>query len=296
MASDTNKWGWVTDTHVTIAVAVGGAVLALLLLIVGLGHDLSVGDKPAKPKVVKVNAAKLSQELDRSPDAWRSYLEKDAETFGVATPSVADMAAAFRYRMDREERVLAPGDSFEAVGLRLSVTTQDMRGSHRKQLVLQIESLADKPMAYRVTTSMRPNVTQACHQKEDLSHNAIAIAAGDLQLRSECVYRSGWKLAVEKVETMELSELSYRYVSMVFPPELAIERRVSQGHKRPAGEECRVILPAEVKRALQTGETTWRDLVDFYARHSCKTYTFPPGYKAFEQDDERPLPAAGARP
>ena len=45
-----------------------------------------------------------------------------------------------------------------------------------------------------------------------------------------------------------------------------------------------------VRKALENGELQWRDLVDFYARHPCKIYEFPGGYKAWTESHRQPLP------
>jgi hypothetical protein len=161
-------------------------------------------------------------------------------------------------------------------------------------MVLSIENTTDTALAYKIDT--RPSRgTQACQQKEDLIHNAMAVAAGDAELRSECIYRSGWKLKIRKVETVELPPVSYHYVSRLPAPQIGIERRATRGHRPPRGKSCQLVLPATVAKGIESGETPWLDVVDFYARHRCETYTFPGSYKAIQQAGEVELPAAGAR-
>jgi hypothetical protein len=71
------------------------------------------------------------------------------------------------------------------------------------------------------------------------------------------------------------------------------DRLAARGH-RPAGgrSPCRVFHSAEVSSAVASGSATWRDLIDFYARHSCAIYSFASDYKAFERAGQRPLPVA----
>jgi hypothetical protein len=54
------------------------------------------------------------------------------------------------------------------------------------------------------------------------------------------------------------------------------------------------VLGQAVRNGIESGEIGWRDLVDFYARHRCQTYTFPLEYRAFNVDGQRTLPALAA--
>ena len=54
---------------------------------------------------------------------------------------------------------------------------------------------------------------------------------------------------------------------------------------------CFQVMECDDRTLLDQWMANWRDLVDFYARHRCETYTFPEGYRAFERDGARPLPA-----
>jgi len=49
-----------------------------------------------------------------------------------------------------------------------------------------------------------------------------------------------------------------------------------------------------VRSGIERGDITWRDLADFYARHRCQTYPFPPKYHAFRENGEQALPAVDA--
>jgi len=94
------------------------------------------------------------------------------------------------------------------------------------------------------------------------------------------------------VEVIKLSPLQYVYVSNLVPEKIGLEPRAARGH-RPAVKQrlCHMVSSAAVYRALESGATTWHDMIDFYARHRCQTYSFPVGYKAFQTDGEKPQPA-----
>jgi hypothetical protein len=287
-----------TDQPFWIVAGAGGVALFALLLFTTFGYELRLPKSPARPKTSVASAERWSEGVDRNPAAWAKYLEMDARAYGAPKTSPEEMKRAFEYRASSRESMLVPGDdaesTVEVAGLRLHVSVQDIKGRTKRMLVLQIENTTDTPLAYKVDT--RPSRgTSSCPQKDELVHNAMAIAPGDVETRSECIYRSGWKLKIKSVETMALPELAFHYVSRLPPPQVGYERRVAEGHKPPRGELCSLILPGSIASGIESGALKWRDLVDFYARHRCETYTFPDSYKHFERDGERELPAAGAR-
>jgi hypothetical protein len=278
------------------ATMAGGAVLFLVLLVFGLDYQLALPAKPPRPKVTAAGAAKYAAGVDRTPEAWLNYLRMDARGFAVPAPSPDELSDVFAYRSDEQARMLDPKGqrTLEAAGLRLTVAVKEQSNRHKKLLVLQIENLTGRHLAYRVETYPTKG-TQVCADKEDLTHNAMALAPGGMEMRSECIYRDDWKLKIKRVETVELGALSFHYVSSLAPAELGYERRASRGHAPPSGRKCSLFLPAAITRGVESGDIEWRDLIDFYARHRCQTYAFPVGYKAFGRPKERPLPAAPAR-
>jgi len=284
-----------TEQRFRIAVATGAVVVVATILWLRFGYELTVPPRPPRPEITVERARALAVELDRDPGTYAAHLASDAASLGIATPTAEAMSRAFPYRVDEQRRVLRPNDpqsSIEAAGLRLFLVVRPIKGTPKKVMVLQIENATDQSLAYRVSTV--PSVgTQPCHGKVDWPHNALAIAPGVLEMRTECLYRDGWFLEVSRIETIALPELSYLYVSRLRPPQVGVEARVARGHQAPGRHTCQIVLPAPIVRALERGETTWRDMIDFYARHRCDTYTFPTGYKAFESDGERPLPDLG---
>jgi hypothetical protein len=282
------------DQQYQIAVAIGALLLMLVIGRMRFCYELELPGKPPKPEVTVMDAHAVARSIERTPGAYNGYLEKDSKAYGVvpiATPD--DMGKVLEYQVDRNRKVLYPGDEnsyAEVLGLHLTVSLQEMKNRQDKQMVLGIESSYDHPVAYRVQT--RPTKgTKACHKKQDLAHNAIALAGGGAEMRSECIYREGWGIEIKEVEVIKLSPLQHVYVSNLVPEKIGLEARSARGHK-PAVKQrlCHMVSAAAVYRALEAGATTWRDMIDFYARHRCQTYSFPKGYKAFESDDERPLP------
>ncbi len=253
-----------------------------------------VAPLPPVPVTTIGDAHRTSLEIGERSDVYLQRLRDDSRRFGVERPASADeMAKTLEYRSDRTPRTLMSGDSVEALGLRISVQVKDI-GRRTRQLELLIDNRSDQYLAYRVVT--RPTKgTAGCLKKEPIKHNAVVLAPGEIARRSECLYRRKTGIEIGKIETVAVPPLSYFYLSSMPPPELAIESRVSKGHRGPSGvPRCQTVLPARVKRAVENGTVLWRDLVDFFARHTCEKYRFPYDYRAFDGEGELNLPIPGS--
>ena len=273
-------------------------VLIIFVMRLRFCYEPVLPPKPAKPKAVSIADAKAtSMRVDRNTEVYAQFLTRDSREHGLEPIPVKVMAKAIPYRQSRMRHLLVPGkkDSVHFAGLKLTVRAGKVPNSARTHMLLDIENTTESPMAYRVVTRPSKGV-RPCHKKKDLGHNAIAVAALGKETRTECIYRRSWGLEVERIEVMPLTELSYFYVSAVRPSTLGIDDRVSGGHLSAGGGKlCKSLLSSRTRRALHSGDLGWRDLVDFYSRHPCKTYDFPSDYRAWNEDSESPLPAVQGR-
>jgi hypothetical protein len=203
----------------------------------------------------------------------------------VPAPSSTQIAAKLPYRVDEARHVLEPGKPpIEVAGLRIHV---ERTGD---QIILVAENLLDSAAAYEVTST--PSTGEGlCSGTVALPYNAMVIAKGGSERRTECTYRDGMAIIVSKVETIEVLPLSAYYVSQVPPSVVGIDQRLGRGHRGiEGGEKCSSVVPQVVRTGLERGQIGWRDLIDFYARHRCQTYLFPSNYRAFKADGELALP------
>lgn len=254
--------------------------------------QLELPAKPPAPEPQQLSVRDVSREVKGDPAAYQGYLAADVKEYGVAATTSETMSKLLAYRLDETRRELDPASGmpgFEAAGLRLTAVVRRIEGRPERMLVLTIENLSNQPVAYRVVTTP-DHGTQVCQRKPHLVHNAMALAAGGREERSECIYRNGWTINVDKVETVALTPLGYHYVSLVPPDVVGVEARVAKGHRPPAGTSCNLVLPASIARGRDQGRVSWRDLIDFFARHRCASYSFPEGYRAFARDGEKTLP------
>jgi len=273
--------------------SIGGAVaICLGIASIGMCGDVTLPGKPPPPTMIG-SAQDVMRNASATHASWRAGIERDAAIVGVVAPGDDEMAKKLLYRVDEEPRVIAPGEgSIEAAGLRLTVSTEAEEGRNRQAMILTIQNLTDSDLAYHVVSKPRPGGA-ACNDRLLLAHNAIVVVKGGKVLRSECVYRAGMSLAIERVETIALPPLSSAYVSRVPPAAVGADARLARGHRPelPAGMTvCTTVASRAVQSDIESGATTWRDLVDYYSRHACSNYQFPEGYRAFEKDGAQALP------
>jgi len=288
-----------------IAIGVLGFLLFLGLVRLRFCYTPSVPDKPRKPKVVvtRSDSIKTLREGKADPKVYLGQTRTDAQNAGVKQPTADDMTAVFKYTATRPNAQLSPTgrNSIESAGLRIEVT----RRTHRRRsvLVLAIENPSkDRYMAYRVHT--RPTRGGAairgemkfCARRQAalIGHNAVAIRPNQTIARTECIYKRGMGLEILEIETMVIPPVSYFYVSKLLPTSIGVEARETAKHSLPEGagkDFCKLISSSSIVRQIERKQITWRQLIDYFARHNCSVYRqFPEEYKPFKRNDARSLP------
>ena len=283
-----------------IGVALGAVVVLVAGVFARFDYDLTLPVKPpAPPPPDKAALRRMDYE---NPDIYKAYLEQDSSTYGVPRTEPADLEAPFPYEKSEAPQALAPsGPAIETGMLKISARVEKLEVHTRKgqssaeHLVLRIENKRARPVAYRVDTTFGAGSDASCSAKGSLPHNAMAIPANGTVERSECFYRAKMVVTVNQVEAMELPPLSYFYVSRLFPPHIGANGRTSANHQTPAGAQCATVPQQSILIGMEKGTVSWRDVIDFYARHRCETYDFPLGYRAFTTRAQYRLPVSAAQ-
>jgi hypothetical protein len=283
-----------------IGVAVGALVVLIAGVVARFDYDLTLPGKPPPPP--PPDSAALRRMDYENPDIYKAYLEQDSTTYGVSRTEPAELAAPFPYEKTEASRALAPGGPAIDTGmLRISARVEKLDVHTRKgksaaeHLVLRIENKRQRPVAYRVQTTFGAGSDASCGAKGSLPHNAMAIPANGSVERTECFYRAKMVVTVEQIEAMELPPLSFFYVSRIYPPHIGAQARTSANHETPAGAACTTVPQQSILIGMEKGTVSWRDVVDFYARHRCETYDFPLGYRAITQPGQYRLPVSAAQ-
>lgn len=277
-----------SEQQYRLGVLAGAVALVTVIMYLRFCGSVGLPPKPPPPTGPSGTQTQLLSKSTTSPTVYKGFLENDAETAGVRVPTLDEMSRKLSYRVDEARHILEPGKPpIEVAGLRVRLErTSD-------QLVMVIQNLLDSDVAYAVTSSPSTGAN-ACNSARALPFNAMVIAKGSSERRTECVWRDGMAIIVTKVETIELSPLSAWYVGQLPPQLVGIEGRISRGHRGvETKEKCSAVLSQAVRTGVDRGEIGWRDLIDFYSRHRCQTYQFPSTYRAFKADGERPVPAGG---
>lgn len=276
-----------TDNQFRIVVALVALALVVLVVRLRFCYAPSLPDKPPRPKVDLAAAAK---KVRASEGVYLEHLKSDARAVGIEAPTIDQMRVTFPHRADDSGWTLGPGDPpVEAAGLRIRAITRRPEVGRHPILALEITNTTESPLAYRVDT--RPTRgTRSCGQREAVPYNALTIQAGATIVRGECIYKRGWRLAVDRVESVTLPPLPYVYVSKIQPVVTNLEPRLARDHRAAGRVMCDMAVPAAVISSLERGEIAWRDVIDFYGRHRCETYKFPGAYKAFSGANDPELP------
>jgi len=288
------------DDRVFRGVVLGGVlVFAMVLLRLRFGYAFETPEPPPTtaemygdtPSIATPN--RTQPEEDEGVSAYAEELANDSKKYSIRpVATVASTSRALRYAQDVEVRPLVPGAApIEVLGLKLSASVKDLKNTAFQQYELTIENMRSKAVAYRIRT--KPSVNpKVCYRKQDQRHNAVALDRRAKITRSECVWRKGWSMELLSVEVIDLPSLGFAYVSAVPPARLGVDTRTGRGHRpdHSATRICNVVHSVSVEKAMENGEVTWRDLVDFYARHRCESYVFSATYRAFEGEGDLALP------
>ncbi len=277
-----------SEQQYRLGVLAGAVVLVAVITYLRFCGSVGLPPKPPPPTGPRGTQTQLLSQSTASPTVYSGFLQSDAAAAGVRAPTIAEMSRKLPYRVDEARHVLEPGQPpIEVAGLRLHLErTSD-------QVVMAIENLLDSDVAYEVTSAPSSG-PGSCNSMRVLPFNAMVIAKGQSERRTECTWHNAMAIIVTKVETIELSPLSAWYVSQLPPAVVGIEPRIARGHRGiEAKEKCSAVLSQVVRTGLDRGDIGWRDLIDFYSRHRCQTYSFPSSYRAFRSDNEQSVPAGG---
>ena len=260
---------------------------------VGLAKELP--PKPPMPDLGTSNLEALSKKLINTSDSYFQYLLDDSKSFNL--DKVVDsivMTKVFPYKIDKDTKELVPNKAVRVGPLAITLTKAKAGSQTKHAWDLIVENKTRHYLAYNVQTELSLSLKQ-CRLKgaTTLKHNAIVLRPREKIRRSECQSLKPVKIKVAKVESMKVPEISYFYLSAVPPKSLALDLRTSIGHDTGSSIfKCSMVSRVSLTRDIKNKKVGWRDLIDFYGRHRCKSYSYVRGYKAFDSDNQTPLPAA----
>lgn len=283
------------DQVTPIHLFLGLTVVSLVVMLVSTCSMFSATGPLPPPRPPPPNVEKSAVLSYRYKEGFfKALVVEDAKKLGVKGFSFKKLVAPNRHFVEfTGSQLMRPGSKLET--RHLSIEAQKRRifvgdvghGYRGDHLVLIIANRTARPLAYVVSTSARGK----CGSKGVMPHNALAIKAGGKVMRTECLLTSGTQVRVKRVEVLEITPLGYYYVSRLDPGHLQLPSRTSRGHEIPGGlQPCRLLPWRRIKAGMRRGDVTWRDVIDFYARHSCDEYTFFTEY-GYDRKGPARLPA-----
>jgi hypothetical protein len=218
---------------------------------------------------------------------YKASLDEDSKRYGLKPTSVTELAQPLDYsdELDPPRKLKTDRDGLETPHLKLAThtrkewaSTADGQRFRYEHIILDITNRTDKPIAYRVQTEI--SHPEKCRTKGSIPHNALVLAPHQTVERTECLWRPGETITIKSVEVIELTELGSFYVSRLEPNQVLVDERTSMAHTRPKGAgPCKLPAPwRDIQTGAHAGDTTWADVIDFYARHNCDEYSFYRGY------------------
>ena len=250
----------------------------------------------AAPSEADPTPAGGSAEDDRAfaEQAFDQGIVEDAKTFGLPDqPAIEAVHGSQAYFLELDEpKVLAPGRSWTSDHLKIEAAVDKVAYQQHgatvsaRHTLAVVENISDTPVAYlvRVTSDARGT----CDVHGARQHNAMALMPGEKAEIVVCA--GGGKIQLLRVEVLEISEIGHRYVSRVPPRAVGIGSLTSHAHAPPKGTKlCETVDVSGLAVDVREGLTRWVDIVDFYSRHSCDRFRFPPGYH-YSPDPPAKLP------
>ena len=291
-----------------LGLAVCGVVVVIALVTARFFKSEPPPPPPPPPPTAE---ATVTGQLRYTEGFYKAQLEDDAKLYGIpkVDPQAIAQPLAYANELEAPRTLKSEHDGFETPHLKLAAhtikewaTTGNGQGFKYEHLVLEITNRSDKPLAYRVETSV--DHPEKCKTKGSIPHNSIALKPGETLRRTECLWHPGMTMRVNGVEVLELHDLGYYYVSRLQPTQVLLDERTATGHVVPKGNLCSFVPWREIQTASDTKLAGWGDVMDFYARHNCDEYSFFRGYKRWTSPGTLPAhgggeataPAAAAQP
>ena len=283
------------ENNTMLFVALGTAAVLLVSAVVGMKFLVR---EPPPPPPPEIRASEVVVSLE-TPLLYKATLERDAHRYGVPLVTPEEIAQPLVRTVELgAPRTLHVGESIETPNLKISAAAvkswaEGQGGGFRyEHLMLSITNRSGKTIAYRVDTQMEH--PENCRSQGITPHNALAMLPGEKIERTECLFHPGVGVIVKRAETITLPQIGYYYISRLIPSQLGFDERGSAGHaefvSQLFGSSAREQVCNLVWwRDVEVWGAGWADLIDFYARHNCETYSFYKGYRFRTRPG--PLPA-----
>jgi hypothetical protein len=295
------KKGMSPNTLLGIGLA---ACAALVVIALVASRFLQKEPPPPPPPLPPAASATVTSVLRYTEGYYKAEVDEDAKGLGLKPPDLQAMGQPLHYFNESAaaRRMKSDRDTIETPHLRLTTKvakewamTPGGQGFRYEHIILTITNRGDRPIAFNIPTTVSKGTR--CKEKGHMLHNALALAPGETESRTECLWSPNAYLTIDKIEVLELSDLGYHYISRLPPTQAMMDERIAGGHQPPKGDPTCPFVPWREVQAAQGEGAGWSDVMDFYARHNCAEYSFWRTYRRWTAPGTLPAhPTAGAPP
>src|SRR6187549_705771 len=100
---------WMSEQQFRLSVLVSALALVATITYLRFCGSVSLPGKPPRPEGPSGTQRELLSNASATPAVYKGFIESDARTAGVPTPSMGDMSRKLAYRVDEVRHVLEPG-------------------------------------------------------------------------------------------------------------------------------------------------------------------------------------------
>jgi hypothetical protein len=157
--------------------------------------------------------------------------------------------------------------------------------------LLRLHNRGSLPLAYRLVA--RTNDGGDCKTRAITQYDALVLGPDEQARISVCP--GNHEIEILDLRLMEVTELGARWIRQVPGEALGLDEVAVRSNK-PSKHvpPCAGVGARESAQQLEQGAAQWEDVVDYYSRHDCNIYRWPPGYtRIVEPLAELPAPSGG---
>lgn len=284
-----------------LGIGVGVCAVVIVIAVVSLRFLQKEPPKPPPPPPPppEQNVGRI---LRFSEQYYKAVVDEDVKRYRLQPTEPGALAQPLTWAAElTEPRPLkVEHDSFETPHLKISsrvlkewASTESGQRFRYEHIVLSITNRTERPLAYLVDTSI--SHPEQCQSQGAIAHNAIALKPGETVERTECLWHKKTLLRVNRVEVIEIPQLSYFYLSRLNPAQLMLDARTAAGHAIPSpAKQCTFVPWRDIQASAEQAHTGWADVMDFYARHNCDEYSYWRGYRRWTSAGALPSRPPGA--
>lgn len=243
----------------------------------------SLRDHQLNNSAARAKATERDLMMNRVARNYQKRIDEDAASFGLQPTSLEKVQAPNEHRIIVDDNaILTKGKTLNSDWITLRVAIEkvayhsggaEIRANHS---VVYVENVHTAPIAYFLDA--RSADKGGCEVRGARMHNANALLPGET---AEIVVCAGTKpVEIHSLEAMSLSSLGYMYVSQVPAAALGHDSIRATAHAGPRrAKVCSQVPSARLGKAIRSQKLAWRDVVDFYTRHSCEEYPWLWNYR-----------------